>query len=257
MNELIKVWFKRRNISILILLTLFVYSSMKLTEFDLTKFKDFRNMLDFLSQWFPMNYSNLSNILQDSLETLAMAFLGSFFGLIIALPFSFAAARNTASFRLLFHFSRVILSFIRSIPEIVSGLILLTTLGLGPFPAVLAIMIHNVGVLGKLISELMEAADTGPQEAMKAVGAKKWVAYIFSILPQIWPNVLSQYFYRLEVAIRTSLILGFIGGGGIGQRLFNDFKTFQYSSVSLDVLIIMIMVVIVDFFGSYVRSRVI
>jgi phosphonate transport system permease protein len=251
------VWFKRRSISIFTLMILFVYISMRLTEFDLTKFKDFRNMIDFLSHWYPMDYSKFPLLLPDTFETLSMAFIGSLFGLIIALPLSFVAARNTAPSRILFHFSRVSLSFIRSIPEIVFGLILLTTLGLGPFPAVLAIMFHNIGVFGKLISELIEAADSGPQEAMKAVGSKTWIAYLFSILPQIWPNVLSHYFYRFEVAIRTSLILGFIGGGGIGQQLFNDFKTFQYSAVSLDVLIIMIMVIIVDFLGSYVRNRVI
>lgn len=214
-------------------------------------------MIDFLSQWFPMDFSLLPNMVQDTLETLAMAFLGSVFGLIIALPISFIAARNTSPSPILFQFSRIALSFVRSIPEIVFGLILLTTLGLGPFPAVIAIMFHNIGVFGKLISELIEAADPGPQEAMKAVGSKTWVANLFSILPQIWPNVLSQFFYRFEVAIRTSLILGFIGGGGIGQRLFNDFKTFQYSSVSLDVLIIMVMVIIIDFLASYIRKRII
>ncbi len=251
------MWFKKRNILTIILLSIFIYFSMKLTEFDVTKFKDFRNMIDFMSQWFPINFSNLSGIVRDTLQTLAMAFLGSLLGLLIALPISFIAARNTAPSPIIYHFWRVFLSFIRSIPEIVFGLILLTALGLGPFPAVIAIMLHNIGVLGKLISELIEAADPGPQEAMKSVGAKGWIVSLFSILPQIWPNVLSHYFYRFEVAIRTSLILGFIGGGGIGQRLFNDFKTFQYQSVSLDVLIIMIMVIIVDFFGGYIRNKVI
>lgn len=251
------MWFKRRSIFLVILLAIFIFISIRLTEFDLTKFKDFRNMIDFLSHWFPMDFSNLPRILQDSLLTLAMAFLGSLFGLIIALPISFLAAWNTAPSKFLYHASRLILSFIRSIPEIVFGLILLTTLGLGPFPAVLAMMFHNIGVLGKLIAELIEASDPGPQEAMKAVGEKSWLANLFSILPQIWPNVLSNYFYRFEVAIRTSLILGFIGGGGIGQRLFNDFKTFHYSSVSLDVLMIMILVIAVDLFGSSVRKRVI
>ncbi|PSL40196.1 phosphonate transport system permease protein [Planomicrobium soli] len=251
------VWFKKSNIITVVILLIFIYLSMRLTEFDLTKFKDFRNMIDFLSKWFPMDFSLLPAMVQDTLETLSMAFLGSVLGLIIALPISFLAARNTAPSKALFQFTRVVLSFVRSIPEIVFGLILLTTLGLGPFPAVLAIMFHNVGVFGKLISELIEAADPGPQEAMKAVGAKKWIAYLFSIMPQIWPNVLSQFFYRFEVAIRTSLILGFIGGGGIGQRLFNDFKTFQYSAVSLDVLIIMVMVILIDFLASYVRNRII
>ncbi|WP_409250835.1 phosphonate ABC transporter, permease protein PhnE [Bacillus sp. SCS-153A] len=251
------MWFKRRSFFTFLILMIFVYFSMKLTEFDLSKFRDFRNMIDFLSQWFPMDFSLLPKMLEDGMETLAMAFLGSFFGLLIALPLSFISARNTSPSLLLYNVSRVGLSFVRSVPEIVFGLILLTALGLGPFPAVIAIMLHNIGVLGKLISELIEASDPGPQDAMKAVGAKKWFAYFFSILPQIWPNVLSHYFYRFEVAIRTSLVLGFIGGGGIGQRLFNDFKTFQYSSVSLDVLIIMIMVIAVDFLGSYVRNKVI
>lgn len=230
---------------------------MKLTEFDLSKFKDFRNMIDFLSHWFPMDFSALSKMLQDSIETLAMAFLGSFFGLVFGLPLSFLAARNTSPSSFIFHLTRVGLSFVRSVPEIVFGLILLTALGLGPFPAVLAIMFHNIGVLGKLIAELIEASDPEPHEALKAVGAKNWLASLFSIMPQIWPNILSNYFYRFEVAIRTSLILGFIGGGGIGQRLFNDFKTFQYTSVSLDVLIIMTIVILVDFLGSYVRNKVI
>ncbi|WP_026584307.1 phosphonate ABC transporter, permease protein PhnE [Bacillus sp. J33] len=251
------MWFKKQSILTYILLAIFVYISMKLTEFDLSKFRDFRNMIDFLSHWFPMDFYLLPKILKDSMETLAMAFLGSFFGLLIGLPLSFMAAKNTASSPAAYHVTRVGLSFVRSIPEIVFGLILLTALGLGPFPAVLAIMFHNIGVLGKLISELIEASDPGPQEAMKAVGAKGWFASLFSILPQIWPNVLSNYFYRFEVAIRTSLVLGFIGGGGIGQRLFNDFKTFQYTAVSLDVLVIMMIVILVDFFGSYVRNRVI
>ncbi len=251
------MWFKPKSIGTALVLGILIYISAVYTEFDLSKFRDFRNMIDFLSHWFPMDFSKLPYMISDSAETLAMAFLGSFLGLVIALPISFTAARNTTPSEFVYHFSRSTLSFVRSIPEIVFGLILLTALGLGPFPAVLAIMFHNIGVLGKLISELIEAADPGPQEAMKAVGAKSGFGYLFSILPQIWPNVLSQYFYRFEVAIRTSLILGFIGGGGIGQRLFNDFKTFQYSSVSLDVLIIMIIVILVDLIGSKVRNNVI
>ncbi|MCC3357325.1 phosphonate ABC transporter, permease protein PhnE [Bacillus sp. REN16] len=251
------MWFKRATFLYVVLLVFAMFVSMRLTEFDLSKFRDFRNMIDFLSQWFPMDFSALSQLLRDSAETLAMAFLGSVFGLIIALSISFLAAKNTSPSAIVFNFTRVLMSFVRSIPEIVFGLILLTALGLGPFPAVLAIMFHNIGVLGKLISELIESAEPGPHEAMRAVGSKNWWASLFSILPQIWPNVLSQYFYRFEVAIRTSLILGFIGGGGIGQRLFNDFKSFQYSSVSLDVFLIMIIVILVDSFGSYVRNKVI
>jgi phosphonate transport system permease protein len=251
------VWFKGRHFIVAVFILIFMIICMVVVEFDIRKFKDFGNLIDFLSQWFPPDYSILPRMVGESFQTLAMAFLGTFLGLIIALPISFMAARNTSRFRFLYSSTRVSLSFIRSIPEIVFGLIFVPVLGLGPFPAVLAIVFHNIGVLGKLISELIEAADKGPQEAMRAAGAKKWIADLFSILPQIWPNVLSHYFYRFEVAIRTSLILGFIGGGGIGQELFNHFKTFQYDSVAIDVILIMIMVIVVDFVGSKIREKVI
>ncbi len=251
------VWFKRSQFFVLLCLIVVVGLSMRITEFDLSKFKDFQNMSDFLSKWFPMNTESLPYLFQESLLTIAIAFLGSLFGLIIGLPLSFLAARNTSNNRIVYVITRFFLSFMRSVPEFVFGLILLTTLGLGPFPAVIAIVLHNIGVLGKLISELIEAADKGPIEAMSAVGAKRWIGNLFAILPQIWPNVLSQFFYRFEVAIRTSLILGLIGGGGIGQQLFIHFKTFQYQLVSVDVLLIMIMVILVDYIGGKIREKVI
>jgi phosphonate transport system permease protein len=251
------VWFKKRQFFVFLIIAVLAVYSMRLTEFDLSKFRDFENMGDFLSKWFPMNTDSLPYLFTESVLTISIAFLGSLFGLIIALPLSFLAARNTSGHRLIFAATRFYLSFLRSVPEFVFGLILLTTLGLGPFPAVIAIVLHNIGVLGKLISELIEAADKGPMEAMSAVGAKRWIGNLFAILPQIWPNVLSQFFYRFEVAIRTSLILGLIGGGGIGQQLFIHFKTFQYQLVSVDVLLIMIMVILVDYIGGKIREKVI
>jgi phosphonate transport system permease protein len=251
------VWFKKRQFFVFLIIAVLAAYSMRLTEFDLSKFRDFENMGDFLSKWFPMNTESLPYLFTESVLTISIAFLGSLFGLIIALPLSFLAARNTSGHRIIFAATRFYLSFLRSVPEFVFGLILLTTLGLGPFPAVIAIVLHNIGVLGKLISELIEAADKGPMEAMSAVGAKRWIGNLFAILPQIWPNVLSQFFYRFEVAIRTSLILGLIGGGGIGQQLFIHFKTFQYQLVSVDVLLIMIMVILVDYIGGKIREKVI
>lgn len=252
------VWFKSKNIVFALILFTFVMLSMRVTEFQIEKFANIPNMFYFIrDQFFPPNWSIIEKLIDESIVTLAMAFLGSFSALIFAIPLSFMSARNTSRHPFLYGINRSLLSGLRSVPEIVFGLVFVVSLGLGPFPAVLAIMLHNIGVLGKLISELIESADIGPQEAMKSVGATRWVAVLFSILPQIWPNVLSHYFYRFEVAIRTSLILGFIGAGGIGQQLFNHFQTFQYNSVALDIIVIMILVIIVDYTGGKVRERVI
>src|SRR5690606_29779930 len=128
---------------------------------------------------------------------------------------------------------------IRSVPELVLALVFIPTVGLGPLPAVLALILHNIGVLGKLIAELIEAADDGPQEAVKAMGGGRLLIAAYGILPSILPLVFSQYFYRLETAIRTTLILGVVGAGGIGQMLYNDFKQFMYQRVTFEVLLIM------------------
>lgn len=230
---------------------------MNMTNFEWRKLLQVGNMIDMTSRFFPIEWSLFPSMAYHSLVTLSMAFLGSFLALIVALPLSFLAAKNTSGNLGMYTAVRGGLSALRSIPEIVFGLIFVTAFGLGPFPAVLAIILHNIGVLGKLLSELIEAADDGPQEAMRSVGATRWIGHIFAIVPQIWPNVLSHYFYRFEVAIRTSLILGFIGGGGIGQQLFNHFQSFYYSAVALDIVLIMILVIFVDFVGAKVRARVI
>lgn len=252
------VWLKPKYIFIGLILILAVWSSMVATEFQFEKFKNLPNMYYFIrDQFFPINWSILPRLIDASFVTLSMAFLGTFIALVISIPLSFMAAKNTSRHLVFYGLNRTLLSGLRSIPEIVFALIFVVSLGLGPFPAVLAIMLHNIGVLGKLISELIESAEPGPQEAMKSVGATRWIAAIFSILPQIWPNVLSHFFYRFEVAIRTSLILGFIGAGGIGQQLFNHFQTFQYKSVAMDILMIIILVIVVDFIGGKIRERVI
>lgn len=228
------------------------------TDFDPIKLLDLSNSIAFLTEkWLPPDWSILPMAFSAALMTLQIAVIGTFLAMIAALPLSFFAAYNTSPSLLVYNGTRWILNFFRSVPEIVLGLLLVPSLGLGPFPAVMAIAIHNVGVLGKLISELIEAAEEGPQEAVRSVGARRILVILYGILPQIAPNILSHYFYRLEVGVRASLILGFIGGGGIGNMLFIDFKIFNYTSVATEVLVIMALVLVVDYLGTFVRKKVI
>lgn len=252
------IWFRKRFIVYALIILVAIWFSAKQAEFSFVGLFQLENTWDFIERSFwPLRWDLIPYLLQQSLITLGVAFLGTIAALAIALPISFLAAENTSVSKLGYFSIRGSLSLVRSIPEIVFGLVFVVSFGLGPFAALMAIFLHNVGVLGKLISELVEATDPGPYEAMKSVGAQRRVGQIFAIIPQIWPNILSHYFYRFEVAIRTSLVLGMIGGGGLGQSLMNYYNSLAYEAMATAIMIIMVLVILVDLMGGIVRKRVI
>ncbi|MBD2868934.1 phosphonate ABC transporter, permease protein PhnE [Paenibacillus arenilitoris] len=225
--------------------------------FSAGAFGDLGNTFAFVAEhWFPADLADWKTALRAMADTLQIAVFSTLAALAIAFPLSFLAARNWAPYRWLYDATRFGFNLIRSIPELVLALVFIPTLGLGPMPAVMALIIHNIGVFGKLLSETIEAADDGPQEAVKAMGGTRLLVALYGIIPQMLPLALSHYFYRLEVAIRTTLILGIVGAGGLGQMLYNDFKQFMYQKVTFEVLLIMVLVTAVDYAGALIRKRV-
>lgn len=249
---------KRGRVWLLIaaLVALHVWAAVG-TEFSPGKFRHIANTWEFLKEAWPPRWSIVPDTARASVTTLQIAVMGTTLPLLVALPLSFLAARTTSPSRWLYNVLRGYLSFLRSVPEFVFALVLIPAIGLGPFPGVIALGLHNLGVLGKLISELIESAPTGPQEAMAATGASRTLVMFFGVLPQIVPDVISQAFYRLEVNVRASVLLGFIGAGGIGQDLFIAFRVFQYREVVIHVAAILLLVVLVDYASAFIRKRVI
>lgn len=241
---------------IAVLVALHIWAAV-VTEFSPTRFRNIANSLHFLRNALPPRWEIVPDILSAAVVTLHIALMGTSLALVVALPVAFLAARNTSPSPWVYTAARSLLSFLRAVPEIVFALVLVPAIGLGPFPGVMALFFHNFGVLGKLISEMIEGAHRGPQEAVASTGAARPLVLAFGILPQILPDVLSQAFYRLEVNVRQTIVLGFIGAGGIGHELFLSFRVFQYREVILQVAAIVVLVIAVDYLSSAVRRRVI
>lgn len=237
------------------LAVLFVWSGRGV-HFDPGLFADIGNSVRFVREhWFPPDISEAGFAVKQMIVTLQIALFSTLAAVLIGLPLSFLGARNTSPTRYGYHALRFFFNAVRSIPELVLALVFIPTLGLGPMPAVLALMIHNVGVFGKMFSETIEAMNKGPQDVVVSVGGTRTLVALYGILPKMLPLVFSQYFYRLEVAIRACLILGVVGAGGIGQLLYNDFKQFHYEKVAFEVLLIMLLITVIDYLGAWVRRR--
>jgi len=147
------------------------------------------------------------------------------------------------------------LNFLRTVPEMVWALIFVFLVGLGPFPGVLALGVHTGGVLGKLFAEVLEDVDSQPIESLQSIGASKMQILFYGILPQVLPQFISYTLYRWEVNIRMAAVLGFVGAGGLGQRIHIAISLFLDNQLLTLLIALYVLVTAVDYLSAYLRRR--
>jgi phosphonate transport system permease protein len=188
-------------------------------------------------------------------ETILISYVGTLAGAILAFALNFLAAENTSPSRWLRFAVRRLMEFCRTVPDIVFALIFVIAFGLGPMAGVLAIMIHSVGALGKLYSEIVENIDMKPVEGVRSTGAS-WISCIrFAVVPQVAAGFASYTLLRFEINVRGASVMGFVGAGGIGQELVVAIRKFYYSDVSAILLMIIVAVFVIDIGTGWARGR--
>jgi phosphonate transport system permease protein len=213
-------------------------------------------MWDFLRRMVPPDLSVLGNALRGAIETIQIAIVGTTVAALLALPVSFAAARNAAP-PWLFYTSRLLLNAFRAVDTLVYALFFVAAVGLGPFPGVLAVVVYTATVLAKLYSEAIEAIEPGPVEAVRATGATPLQVLRWGVLPQLAPQFLSFTLYRFETNIRAAAILGFVGAGGIGFYVQTYLRLLNYPAAASVLLVLVVLVMVVDFASSRLRARLV
>ena len=187
-------------------------------------------------------------------QTVQIALWGTFLAVFLAVPLGLAAARNIAPIWVVTPI-RWIMNMLRSIPDLVIGLLFVVAVGLGPLPGVLAIALNTAGVLAKLFSEAVESIDKGPVEGVRATGASKLHEIVWGVIPQVAPLWTSFALYRFESNSRSATVLGLIGAGGIGQVLFDRMNAFDFRDVSAVVIIVVIAVTLIGMLSQAMRKR--
>ena len=203
--------------------------------------------------------TELKLIIEKMTETIFIGMMATFFGVILAIPVSFIAARNLMSanrFTLaIYYVTRGILNIVRAIEPLIWAIIFVIIVGLGPYAGILALTVHSVAALGKLYSEAIESIDPGPIEAIQATGADWLQTVIYAVIPQVIPPFVSFTIYRWDINIRMSTIIGFVGGGGIGFLLAQWIRLLDYRAAGLAVWFIAITVAILDYASAEIRAR--
>ncbi len=212
-------------------------------------------MADILRRAWPPDFSKLPHMLWPTLETLDIALFGTAVALVLATPLALLAARNTTPARPLYFAARGLIAFARTVPDLVWALLFVTAVGLGPFPGALAISVHSVGMLGRLFAEVIEDMDMGPVEALTMTGASRLAVFTHAVVPSVLPSLLGIALYRLDENIRSSLVLGFVGAGGIGFELLTAMNLFQYHTVLLLLLITFVVVMCAERLSAALRQQ--
>jgi phosphonate transport system permease protein len=212
-------------------------------------------MADIISRAMPPDFSRFPDMLWPALETVDIAIFGTVAGVIMAVPLAVLAASNVTPSRIVYFISRGIIGVARSVPDLVWALLFVTAVGLGPFPGALALAVHSVGMLGRLCAETIENMDMAPIDALSLTGANRMQVFTHGVVPTVLPAFLGIALYRLDENIRSSLVLGFVGAGGIGFQLLTAMNLFDYRTVSLLLLMTFVIVVAAERGSAVLRAR--
>jgi phosphonate ABC transporter permease subunit PhnE len=213
--------------------------------------------VQFLSGMWPLNWEIIGDVAYQAMITIQIAWLGTIIATLISLPLSFIAARNIAPTVSVGILSRLFFNVDRSIDVLIVALVMVSVVGLGPLAGVLAVAIHSIGSMGKLFTEAIESIDKGPVEALESVGATRSQVVRWGIIPQVLPYLISYFLYRLELNIRSAVVIGIVGAGGIGFLLLDNIRQFQYPNVSMILLVITVLVMVIDYLSGMLRKSVV
>ena len=206
-----------------------------------------------LARW----YWNVSVWLAALWQTILIAIYATLLGVVFGYVASFFAARNLSPGSKSIFISRRIMEAARTVPELVFAVLFVYSFGLGPLAGVLAIGLHSMGALGKLFADVAENTDLEQVKGVRSTGASWAQTMVFGATPQVLPDYLSYALLRFEINVRAASILGFEGAGGIGQELYTAVKSFHHTDISAIALMLLVAVIAIDSFCSWLRGRII
>ena len=206
-----------------------------------------------LGRMLPPRVDDTGRIVSLAFDTLLMAVLGTVLAAIASIPLAFLAARNTTPHPWVYSVARAVITFCRAMPDLLLAVLFVRALGIGVLPGILALALHSIGMLGKLFADAIEQTDSGPREAIRATGAGYLREMINAVVPQVVPAWIGAFVYRIDINLRMSVVLGFVGAGGIGFALQDALRGLIYPRALGIVLVILAIIAAMELVAIAVR----
>ncbi|MBU1358098.1 MAG: ABC transporter permease subunit [Gammaproteobacteria bacterium] len=259
----------RRRLGLLVLALVVLWPMAVIAEFKpqaLWSAAGMQVMGGFLAGFVPpaLSADFLGMLLRATLETLAIATAGIALALVLAMPLAFAMTQSLSISRIgpgrgrwrgeaVRTSARGVLIVLRAIPEVVWALLLVRALGLGPAAGVLALAITYGGMLGKVYAEILESTDTRSARALLEAGSGRVAALFYGLLPGATQELVSYTVYRWECAVRASVVMGFVGAGGLGQLLDQSMKMLNGGEACSILIVFLLLVLLADAISGLLR----
>lgn len=246
------------SLAALVLLALLVAAGWAIGDLRLnvaTLVDSAANAVDFLGRTVPLDFPPLGQLLAMCGQTLAIVVTATLVSSVLSAVLAVFAAANTAPGRVARHGARGLIVAARAMPDVVLAIVFFRIFGFGGLTGVLALGLHSVGMIGKLYADAIEQVDEGPREAVRAAGGGRWQELVAGVLPQVLPSFVATSLHRLDINLRVSVVLGFVGVGGIGMEISNALGTLDYQRGMALAVVVLGLCVLVEVLSGAMRRR--
>ena len=226
------------------------------TRYDLLAiFRGIANVFRFiLVDFLPPDLSTLGSFLGPTLDTLYMSYVGAIISVVVAIFVALLTANVTTPHPGLAWAFRTATGFLRCVPALIWGLLMVSVFGLGTFAGAIALGLSGVGILGKAFTEAIDEADKGQIEAVRATGAG-WLQIVGqAIWPQFRPSFVSWSLYKLDLNIRNAAVIGMVGAGGLGFAMQRSIRLFRYRDAAVAILLVFALIAVIEALTAKVRG---
>lgn len=240
----------------LLLVVASIWSLVDLGLKPATLWESVGNAQRFVSRIFPLDFPPLAETFSLVVETLAIVFLATLLSVILSIPTAIAAASMTTSGRWSRSTSRVFIVLMRAIPDLILVIFFVRVFGLGALPGIIAMGLHSIGMVAKLYADAIESLDEGPYQAIAAAGGSRLQQVTSGIIPQLMPQLIATALHRFDINLRTSVVLGYVGVGGLGLAIADAMRGINFQRGMALAVIVLVLCIAVELLSGAMRSAI-